>query len=1194
MKRILFLAILLFAILFRSGADNLDLTLIPPSKVSDKVELDIRAGMNNNSDKERYFRVTISLRKGLDSRTLCQIDTLIHAKQNIILRHNVNTDGMMGEYSVVLKVRNGIKVYKTSRKIEIIPSEKRSLGTIDGAWIGLYHWSDLEGKHWNDDIRKLTAEDWRGVVRSMHEVGMDVIVIQELFRNQFYVGQHDITADSFDGRAFYPSALYQGRMDVACDDPLEAIMSEADRLGMNVLPGIGLFAWFDFSAESLEWHKRVTKEVYDRYGHHSSFYGFYVSEECYGSLDNVEPTEELRTLRREEIVSFFREYKRFCSELAPAKPIMLATNSMQVADAGETYARLLENMDILCPFGFARMPENDLTGYEAAKLLQQWCDDAGSHLWFDLEAFLFNEDGSLFPRDIDGIIADLTEFDNFEKILCYQYPGVFNNPEMHPVIGEDRSVRLYEKYRQYLSPVNELSLTLTPPASVTDKVDVDIQAGIVNNSKKASRCKVKIYLQSSTDRALLKKDIVLLSPKESYLLTETIDTEGLEGKYEVVFKVQKGLRKQTVIRPIEVIPYESNSYEMLNGTWTGSVALPDFTEKDWTGVVRSMHHIGMDMVLVSDGLAELNGNDAISYMMKEADRVGMYVVHEVTCHDADISAALTDALNIIRLHGHHKSFYGLCLSGDISGIDKFIEKVKALVPAVQIVVSTDRINAESIESLSNADVIISYHDDCDIIVSENRHWLTIPTNNLSNVDITGTTILSHMKDVGMLNIEGLKEILLTNNSFAKTIFGEYLGKIDNPSLHLLVGGQESLDLNVSYTAYSMYKEWLKPYSVPPGAEIVRNPKGILKEGARRIDCVTVEINQAGDPRIQERHWQAVPSIAAEKDGKVIYQAWNAGGRDEEMGNYITLSVSEDRGETWKHDVLVVYPNNPVNTRILDAVLWRDENNEIYLKFTVTISDYGDQIDPMTSSHQMKVGWNGKEITYTDPIFLTYGLMINPPTFIKGKNLSLYPICRCSMNHLNRMRYKKNPEKGTYAYSMKNDKFSLYSIMPEVDYSLYDFEEQQFLCLDEDGKNLMCISRYRGGTRKSYSNDYGRSWTDFETMPEIGSSTSSKACIQKLNSGRVMLIYNNAEDRSMMTVAISEDNGKSWPYKMVVDERPLTSYPAASQTADGTIYMTYDRDRYHDMDIHVLRFTEDEIISGDASDIFRINLTQVQE
>ena len=107
----------------------------------------------------------------------------------------------------------------------------------------------------------------------MHKIEMDMVVIQEVFRHQAYIGS-STTVEDYPGKAFYPSKLYPGRMDIAAEDPIEAILSEADKQGMQVLMGVGMFAWFDFTPESLEWHKRVAKELWDMYGHHESFLCF--------------------------------------------------------------------------------------------------------------------------------------------------------------------------------------------------------------------------------------------------------------------------------------------------------------------------------------------------------------------------------------------------------------------------------------------------------------------------------------------------------------------------------------------------------------------------------------------------------------------------------------------------------------------------------------------------------------------------------------------------------------------------------------------------------------------------------------------------------------------------------------------------------------------------------------------------------
>jgi hypothetical protein len=447
------LAILLFFVSCSAVEVKPELTLIPPGRVSNQVPLDIRAAAELPSGKKTSL--TLSFEQNGKKEIIFSKDTVLKKTGTVLIEHVQSIKDRPGELNVVFEVNDGKETFRKTRSVKVVDFHQRSLKTIDGAWIGMYHWSEDEGKHWNKDIKKLDEQGWRGVVRSMHEVGMDVIVLQEIFRNQEYVGKHSMTVDTYAGKAFYPSRLYPGRMDIACPDPVDVILSEAEKLGMNVFMGIGMYAWFDFSEQSLQWHKNVATEAWEMYGKYDSFYGFYVSEESGGSLDNWEQTEDLRVQRRNEIVTFFDEFTKHCRALAPTKPIMLATNSMDLVGAEPTYERLLPNLDILCPFGFARMPEHDLTGLEAAKLLQGLCDKCGSHFWFDLESFLFNPDMSLYPRDFEGIMNDLLMFDNFEKIFCYQYPGVFNNPDLHPQVGEDKSVDLYNKYREYYKNITK-------------------------------------------------------------------------------------------------------------------------------------------------------------------------------------------------------------------------------------------------------------------------------------------------------------------------------------------------------------------------------------------------------------------------------------------------------------------------------------------------------------------------------------------------------------------------------------------------------------------------------------------------------------------------------------------------------------------------------------------------------------------
>ena len=68
-----------------------------------------------------------------------------------------------------------------------------------------------------------------------------------------------------------------------------------------------------------------------------------------------------------------------------------------------------------------------------------------------MQAFLFDDkEKYLVPRPIDEIKKDLLLFDTFEKIICYQYPGVFNDPEMSVRIGEESTIQLFKDYKEYL------------------------------------------------------------------------------------------------------------------------------------------------------------------------------------------------------------------------------------------------------------------------------------------------------------------------------------------------------------------------------------------------------------------------------------------------------------------------------------------------------------------------------------------------------------------------------------------------------------------------------------------------------------------------------------------------------------------------------------------------------------------------
>lgn len=441
-----------------------NISLIPPSPITKQILLDIRGGIWNNLEEDERFEISVYV-DNVDDKFLIYKDSyVIPAHGNKGFKFMFDVDSFVGNHNIIMVTKFKDKCQTKIEPIEVVDSSIRSTKKIDGAWFEFYHWCENEGRLWNEDIIKLTDNQWKQLVKGMHDIDMNIMVIQELFRCQAYVDEHKMDSLGYKGIPYYPSSLYpigdndtllsqvnNGKSSpiynkytkLQANDAVKAVLEEAERRNMKVFLGVGSYAWFDFSSGALKWSKEVAKELWEKYGHYKSFYGWYISAEIAGNLGKDK-------LHRENIVSFFRGFSEFVREMAPEKPIMLATNCHSIKEAEDYYPKLLQYLDIICPFGFHRMPENDYSGDEAAKILQKYCDDSGCHLWMDLELFNFRNDGALYPRSINEIVKDLDVYDNFEKICCYSYTGLLNAGWQEVCPGGDSTVDLYNDYMRYL------------------------------------------------------------------------------------------------------------------------------------------------------------------------------------------------------------------------------------------------------------------------------------------------------------------------------------------------------------------------------------------------------------------------------------------------------------------------------------------------------------------------------------------------------------------------------------------------------------------------------------------------------------------------------------------------------------------------------------------------------------------------
>lgn len=358
-------------------------------------------------------------------------------------------------------------------------------------------------------------------------------------------------------------------------------------------------------------------------------------------------------------------------------------------------------------------------------------------------------------------------------------------------------------------------------------------------------------------------------------------------------------------------------------------------------------------------------------------------------------------------------------------------------------------------------------------------------------------------------------------------------------------------------------------------------------GDKDASAMAEFITNPDDSRLKDRKFEQVPAVGATADGKHVFVAWYSGGAAPGPGNYVTLSVSEDKGKTWLNDQLAIYPRSS-EYRLFDPAIWRDHLGQVHLFYGSAKNNL--IWDGFGGVNALEIKWDGKRVLHSAPVRISDGVMSNKPVYLSSKKLTLFPVYIDKPLPGTKSAISF-PQDGAFIYSKSGKKMNLSSYSSiRIPEELRIHDEPQVVELNETGEYLALV-RTTKGIYSTHSSDFGKSWSEVKPFTASGPTTSSRFYIGKLSSGNLLLVSNNSTTRNKMTAFLSMDGGKSWPHQLLLDARENVSYPDADQTADGSIHVVFDRERTGAKDILYCRFTENDLIKGDSNVVFKTRVNK---
>jgi predicted neuraminidase len=323
---------------------------------------------------------------------------------------------------------------------------------------------------------------------------------------------------------------------------------------------------------------------------------------------------------------------------------------------------------------------------------------------------------------------------------------------------------------------------------------------------------------------------------------------------------------------------------------------------------------------------------------------------------------------------------------------------------------------------------------------------------------------------------------------------------------------------------------------------------------------------------RSRMFQGIPTIERTANGR-LWAAWYAGPIQEaNEGTYIVLVTSGDDGKTWSKPVAVCDSSTYFDGKSWDPRLWRGPDGSLWFTVARTLTASSDG-HPLTSWSFRAKDPENPYTEWEDPIFAGFGVSLNKPTVLSDGTI-LAPVD--DGGGKDNLQWWASQDQG--------HSFRPFTTIPNAPDGRKRRHCEHMLVERKDG-SLWMLVRAEYGIAQAESYDRGRTWQNYRPFTDK-MAIYTRFYLSKLRSGNLLLVLNDdPKARNTMVAMLSEDEGKTWPHKLVLDERTAVTYPDATETDTGLLYIVYDWGRYllNRQEILFAKITEEDIKAGKLVD-----------